>query len=50
MAKNCNVKCPAGLTTTNQKFFDGDPRALAQYFLNVAQEGDISGIGNTIPP
>ena len=37
MAKNCNVKCPAGLTT-NPEVFDGDPRALAQYFLNVAQE------------
>ena len=28
MAKNCNVKCPAGLTT-NPEVFDGDPRALA---------------------
>ena len=37
MAKNCNVKCPAGLTT-NPEVFDGDPRALAQYFLNVAHE------------
>ncbi|MEM6682472.1 MAG: glutamate synthase-related protein, partial [Pseudomonadota bacterium] len=26
MAKNCNVKCPAGLTT-NPEVFDGDPRA-----------------------
>ena len=37
MAKNCNVKCPAVLTT-NPEVFDGDPRALAQYFLNVAHE------------
>ena len=37
MAKNCNIKCPAGLTT-NSEVFDGDPRALAQYFMNVAQE------------
>ena len=37
MAKNCNVKCPAGLTT-NPEVFDGDPRALGQYFLNVAHE------------
>lgn len=37
MAKNCNVKCPAGLTT-NAEVFDGDPRALAQYLLNVAHE------------
>ncbi len=37
MAKNCNVKCPAGLTT-NSEAFDGDPRALAQYMLNVAHE------------
>ncbi len=37
MAKNCNVKCPAGLTT-NAEAFDGDPRQLAQYFLNVAHE------------
>ncbi|MEM1199093.1 MAG: glutamate synthase-related protein, partial [Pseudomonadota bacterium] len=37
MAKNCNVKCPAGLTT-NPEVFDGDPRALAQYLLNVAHE------------
>ncbi|QUG74151.1 glutamate synthase large subunit [Erwinia sp. E602] len=37
MAKNCNVKCPAGLTT-NAEAFDGDPRQLAQYFINVAQE------------
>ncbi|MBN00710.1 MAG: glutamate synthase large subunit [Planctomycetaceae bacterium] len=37
MAKNCNVKCPAGLTT-NAETFDGDPRALAQYLLNVAHE------------
>lgn len=37
MAKNCNVKCPAGLTT-NPEVFDGDPRALAQYLLNIANE------------
>ncbi|QGJ70229.1 Glutamate synthase large subunit [Planctomycetales bacterium 10988] len=37
MAKNCNVKCPAGLTT-NPEMFQGDARALAQYFLNVAHE------------
>ncbi|MEM6491958.1 MAG: glutamate synthase-related protein, partial [Pseudomonadota bacterium] len=37
MAKNCNVKCPAGLTT-NAEMFDGDPRALAQYLLNIAHE------------
>ena len=37
MAKNCNVKCPAGLTT-NAEAFDGDPRALGQYLLNLAHE------------
>ncbi len=37
MAKNCNVKCPAGLTT-NAEVFDGDPRALGQYLLNIAHE------------
>ncbi|MEM6848704.1 MAG: glutamate synthase-related protein, partial [Pseudomonadota bacterium] len=37
MAKNCNVKCPAGLTT-NPEVFDGDPRALGQYLLNIAHE------------
>ncbi len=37
MAKNCNIKCPAGLTT-NQEVFNGDPRALAQYLLNIAHE------------
>ncbi|MEU6698706.1 glutamate synthase-related protein [Pseudonocardia sp. NPDC046786] len=37
MAKNCNVRCPAGITT-NAEAFDGDPRALAQYLLNVAHE------------
>ncbi|MGV6876306.1 glutamate synthase-related protein [Pseudochelatococcus sp. B33] len=37
MAKNCNIKCPAGLTT-NSELFDGDPRALAQYLVNVAHE------------
>lgn len=37
MAKNCNIKCPAGLTT-NQEVFNGDPRALAQYLMNIAHE------------
>ena len=37
MAKNCNIKCPAGLTT-NSELFDGDPRALAQYLMNIAHE------------
>ncbi|WP_342032990.1 glutamate synthase-related protein [Agrobacterium pusense] len=37
MAKNCNIKCPAGLTT-NQEAFNGDPRALAQYLMNIAHE------------
>jgi glutamate synthase (NADPH/NADH) large chain len=37
MAKNCNIKCPAGLTT-NAEVFEGDPRALAQYLLNIAHE------------
>jgi len=37
MAKNCNIKCPAGLTT-NSEAFDGDPRALAQYLMNIAHE------------
>ncbi|MEE3848719.1 glutamate synthase-related protein [Gordonia sp. LSe1-13] len=37
MAKNCNIKCPAGLTT-NPEVFDGDPRSMAQYLLNVAHE------------
>lgn len=37
MAKNCNVKCPAGITT-DADAFDGDPRALAQYLLGVAHE------------
>ncbi|RDH11444.1 glutamate synthase-related protein [Tsukamurella pulmonis] len=41
MAKNCNLKCPAGLTT-NPEVFDGDPRALAQYLLNVAH--DVRGL------
>jgi glutamate synthase (NADPH/NADH) large chain len=35
MAKNCNIKCPAGLTT-NPEVFEGDARALAQYLLNIA--------------
>ncbi len=37
MAKNCNIKCPAGLTTTHEEF-KGDARVLAQYFMNVAHE------------
>lgn len=37
MAKNCNVKCPAGLTTTHEEF-KGDARVLAQYFMNLAHE------------
>ncbi len=37
MAKNCNIKCPAGLTTTHEEF-KGDPRILAQFFMNVAHE------------
>jgi len=37
IAKNCNVKCPAGLTT-NPEVFEGDPRAMAQYLLNVAHD------------
>ncbi|MEM1370894.1 MAG: glutamate synthase-related protein, partial [Pseudomonadota bacterium] len=37
MAKNCNIKCPAGLTT-NSELFDGDPRQLAQYFINLAHQ------------
>jgi len=37
MAKNCNIKCPAGLTTSHEEF-KGDPRVLAQYFMNVAHE------------
>jgi len=37
MAKNCNLKCPAGLTT-NPEVYAGDPRALAQYFLNLGHE------------
>ncbi len=37
MAKNCNVKCPAGLTTAHEEF-KGDPRVLAQYFMNLAHE------------
>ncbi|WP_153769977.1 glutamate synthase-related protein [Labrenzia sp. CE80] len=46
MAKNCNVKCPAGLTT-NPEVFDGDPRALAQYLLNIAHETReiLAGLG-----
>ncbi|NOQ15138.1 MAG: glutamate synthase large subunit, partial [Methyloprofundus sp.] len=37
MAKNCNVRCPAGLTTLHEEF-NGDPRVLAQYFMNLAHE------------
>ncbi|MCH5644350.1 glutamate synthase-related protein [Gordonia sp. ABSL49_1] len=37
MAKNCNIKCPAGLTT-NPEVFEGDPRSMAQYLLNIAHE------------
>ena len=37
MAKNCNVRCPAGLTTVHEEF-KGDPRVLAQYFMNLAHE------------
>ncbi|MFW5444283.1 MAG: glutamate synthase-related protein [Methylococcaceae bacterium] len=37
MAKNCNVRCPAGLTTEHEEF-KGDPRVLAQYFMNLAHE------------
>lgn len=46
MAKNCNIKCPAGLTT-NPEVFDGDPRALAQYLLNIAHETReiLAGLG-----
>jgi len=36
-AKNCHLKCPMGLTT-NPELYKGDPRALAQYFLNLAHE------------
>jgi glutamate synthase (NADPH/NADH) large chain len=46
MAKNCNIKCPAGLTT-NPEVFDGDPRALAQYLMNIAHEARevLAGLG-----
>ncbi|MDS7595815.1 glutamate synthase-related protein [Agrobacterium tumefaciens] len=46
MAKNCNIKCPAGLTT-NQEAFNGDPRALAQYLMNIAHETReiLAGLG-----
>jgi len=37
MAKNCNIKCPAGLTTAHEEF-KGDPRVLAQYLMNLAHE------------
>ena len=46
MAKNCNIKCPVGLTTPHE-VFDGDPRALAQYLMNVATEvrGHLAQLG-----
>ncbi len=46
MAKNCHIKCPAGLTT-NPEVYDGDPRALAQYYINMAHEirGILASIG-----
>lgn len=37
MAKNCNIRCPAGLTTAHEEF-KGDPRILAQFFMNLAHE------------
>ena len=37
MAKNCNIACPAGLTT-NPEVFTGDGRKLAQFYLNLAHE------------
>jgi glutamate synthase (NADPH) large chain len=37
MAKNCNVRCPAGLTTAHEEF-KGDARVLAQYYMNLAHE------------
>jgi len=37
MAKNCNIKCPAGLTTAHEEF-KGDARVLAQFFMNLAHE------------
>ena len=37
IAKLCNVKCPAGLTT-NEELYAGDSRALAQYFINLGHE------------
>ncbi len=45
MAKNCHIKCPAGLTT-NPEVYNGDPRALAQYYINLAHE--VRGILATI--
>ncbi len=46
MAKNCHIKCPAGLTT-NPEVYDGDPRALAQYYINMSHEirGILASIG-----
>ena len=46
MAKNCHIKCPAGLTT-NPEVYAGDPRALAQYYINMAHEirGILASIG-----
>ena len=42
--KNCNIKCPAGLTT-NPELFDGDPRAMAQYLLtSLTKLGNCSRI------
>ena len=51
MAKNCNVRCPAGITT-NAEAFDGDPRALAQYLLGVAHEVReiLAGLGLRLRP
>ncbi len=50
MAKNCNIKCPAGLTT-NAEAFEGDPRALAQYLINVAHEvREILGVAGSDSP
>ncbi|GFO70923.1 glutamate synthase (NADPH/NADH) large chain [Bathymodiolus japonicus methanotrophic gill symbiont] len=46
MAKNCNIRCPAGLTTIHEEF-KGDPRVLAQYFMNLAHEvrGILASLG-----
>lgn len=37
MAKNCHIKCPAGLTTEHEEY-RGDARALAQYYINLAHD------------